>query len=81
MAYIRKAKPEEVTGPLKPVYDNAIKRAGGVAQIIQVMSLDGHVAGGSMNFYVSLMKRPNALDAATREMIAAVTSNVNDCYY
>jgi len=34
-----------------------------------------------MQFYVSLMKRPNALDAARREMLATVVSNVNDCYY
>jgi hypothetical protein len=34
-----------------------------------------------MQFYVTLMKTPNALGAARREMLAAVVSNVNECYY
>ena len=34
-----------------------------------------------MQFYTSLMKTENALTAAQREMLAAVVSNVNDCYY
>jgi alkylhydroperoxidase family enzyme len=34
-----------------------------------------------MQLYISLMKSPNALSPARRELIAAVVSNVNDCYY
>jgi alkylhydroperoxidase family enzyme len=45
------------------------------------MSHDANVAAESMRFYARLMKSPNALDAARRELLAAVVSNVNDCYY
>ena len=59
----------------------ARSRAGGIANIIRVMSLDGRSTAGSMQFYVSIMKSPNALSPARREMLAAVVSNINDCYY
>ena len=81
MAHIRQIEPEEATGPLKAVYDAAIARAGGVAHIIKVMGLDPKVLRSSMQFYVSLMKLENALSPARKEMLAAVVSNINDCYY
>jgi len=46
-----------------------------------VMSLDEPTNQTSTQFYVSLMKTPNALDAACREMLAAVVSNANGCFY
>ena len=52
-----------------------------MANIIRVMSLDGRSTQASMQFYVSLMKSSNALDPARREMLAAVVSNINECYY
>ena len=45
------------------------------------MSLDASALAGSMQLYLALMKKPNALAPAQREMIATVVSNVNDCYY
>ena len=56
-------------------------RAGGVANILRVMSCDARSLQGSMQFYVSLMKSPNALSPARREMLATVVSNANGCYY
>jgi hypothetical protein len=81
MAYIRQIPEGEAEGVLKRVYDAAARRAGAVAGIIRAMSLDGHAAHGSMSFYVSIMKRQNALSAPRREMLATVVSGVNDCYY
>ena len=81
MAHIRQIPESEATGVLKRVYDAALGRAGAVAGIIKVMSLDGHAAQGSMGFYVAIMKRPNALGAPRREMLATVVSCVNDCFY
>ena len=81
MPFIKQVNEDEATGPLKRVYDAAIKRAGGVANIIKVMSLDARSTQGSMGFYTSVMKSENALSAAKREMLATVVSNVNDCYY
>ena len=81
MAYIRQIQESEATGLLKGVYTAGRARAGEVAKIIQVMGLDPCAAKASMRFYVALMRSANALDASRREMLAAVVSNVNDCYY
>jgi alkylhydroperoxidase family enzyme len=81
MAYIRQIAESDATGPLAAVYEAAVKRAGRIANIIRVMSRDGASAAASMQFYVSLMKSPTGLSPARREMLAAVVSNVNECYY
>ena len=81
MAYIKQVTDEEATGATQKLYQTATARAGGVANIIRVMSLDGRIATASMGLYVSMMKSSNSLSGAQREMIAAVVSNANDCYY
>ena len=63
------------------IYETSRDRAGYVANIIKTMSRDARSMQGSMAFYVSLMKSKNALAAPQREMLAAVVSNVNACYY
>ena len=63
------------------IYEAARSRAGDVANIIKTMSRDVRSLQASMGFYISLMKADNALSAARREMLAAVVSNVNACYY
>lgn len=81
MAWIQQVDESEATGTLAQLYKSARDRAGGVANVIRVMSQDADSAAQSIRFYISLMKSPNALSAARREMLAAVVSNVNDCYY
>lgn len=81
MAYIRQIDESEATGATARVYEAAQQRAGGVANIIKVMSRDARSMQASMQFYVSIMKADNALSPARREMLATVVSNVNDCYY
>ena len=81
MAWIRQIPEAEAHGPLKQIYVAATQRAGGVANIIRIMSQDAATTEASMAFYVRLMKSPNALEPARREMLAAVVSNINDCYY
>ena len=81
MAYIDLPSEDQATGLLAQIYDQARARTGGVAQILQVMSRDPETLHGSMALYVNLMKRPNALSSARRELLATVVSNVNDCYY
>ena len=81
MAFIEQVAEEDAEGALARVYEAARQRAGGVANILKVMSLDAGVLQGSMALYVNLMKSPNALPAARRELLATVVSNVNDCYY
>ena len=81
MAYVEQISESDAVGTLANTYAAARQRGGGVAKIIQVMSNDPRSLQGSMQFYVSLMKSPNALAPSRREMIAAVVSNANDCYY
>ena len=81
MAFIKQVSLDEATGVLQRVYDAARGRSGTVANIIRVMSLDGRSVQGSMQFYMSLMKTDNALSGSRREMLAAVVSNINECYY
>ncbi len=81
MAYVPQVGEGDATGALQRVYTAAQARAGGVANIIKVMSLDGQSVQGSMQLYVSVMKTSNALEPARREMLAAVVSNINECYY
>ncbi len=81
MAYIKQVNQDEAEGVLKRVYDAAAGRVGDVANIIKVMSRDGRSVQASMQLYVSLMKSPNDLEPSHREMLAAVVSNINECYY
>lgn len=81
VAYIETIPEEGATGALAAIYQAARDRAGGVAHIIKIMSRDAPSLEGSMALYLSLMKAPNALSAARRELLATVVSNVNDCYY
>ncbi|MEM7783412.1 MAG: hypothetical protein AAF939_00200 [Planctomycetota bacterium] len=81
MAFIKQVESEEATGATKSLYDLSLRRAGGVANIIRVMSNEGEIANASMGFYVSMMKSENSLDGATRELLATVVSNANDCFY
>ena len=81
MAFIEQIAEEQAGGPLRQIYTSARTRAGGVANIIKLMSREAGVLHGSMELYLNLMKSPNGLTAARREMLAAVVSNINDCYY
>jgi len=81
MAYIQQVPIDQATGPTKQLYTAAQDRAGGVANIVRVMSQDGASAGASMGLYVSVMKSENGLSGAQKEMLATVVSNANDCFY
>ena len=81
MPYISVVPENAATGKLLRLYEGAKQRAGRVANIIKMMSLDEEVAAASMRFYVALMREPNALSNPRKEMIAAVVSNHNNCYY
>ena len=81
MPYISTVKPGEATGKVRAIYDAATARAGGVANIVQLMSLDAAVCQNSLGLYASTMLAENSLDRSTCELLATVVSNVNDCYY
>jgi uncharacterized peroxidase-related enzyme len=81
MSYLKMISVANSSGMIRRVYDAATARAGEVAEIIQVMSLDAKSAQASVNLYTNLMKTKNALTPTQRELIAVVVSNANDSYY
>ena len=81
MAWIRTVPEGEATGPLKAVYDEAVKRAGRIFNILKVMSLSPASLRASMGLYMAAMFHPSPLTRAQREMVATVVSATNHCHY
>lgn len=81
VARIETVGEDEARGACARLYEAARGRAGRVAGIVRVMSPSPGVAEASMAFYVRLMKGSSPLSRARREMLATVTSKVNDCHY
>lgn len=81
MAWIKTIGPEEATGHLRQIYDEAIRRAGRVFNILRLQSQNPSVLSASTRFYVSLMHAPSSLTRTEREVLATVTSWANDCFY
>ena len=81
VAYIRTVAPAQAQGRLRQLYDQAQRRAGYVAQVLRLMSVDPGVLEASVNLYLQLMHAPGPLSRAQRELIAVVVSRANNCYY
>jgi hypothetical protein len=81
MAHIRQIPPDEATGLLKRLYDEAVARAGKVFGILRIQSLNARTLDASMGMYKAVMFGPSPLSRAQREMLATVVSRANDCFY
>ena len=81
MPHIRLTEPDEATGLLAAEYDAAIGRAGKIFNIVKAMSLRPETLHTSMEMYRAIMFGPSSLSRAERELLATVTSSVNDCHY
>ena len=81
MAWIRMMEPEEATGELKTEYDQAIRRAGKVFNILKVQSLSPRSLRASTGLYLATMHGPSGLSRAERELLATVVSQSNRCFY
>ena len=81
LPYIRTVPPGEATGKLAAEYEEAHRRAGYVAHILQLQSLNPAVLHAGVQLYIVLMHGPSALSRAERELIATVVSQANDCFY
>jgi alkylhydroperoxidase family enzyme len=81
MAWIREISIEEATGFLKKQLDAAVKRAGRVWNILQVMSLNPRSMDASMKFYGAIMHGESPLSRIQREMLATVVSRELECFY
>jgi uncharacterized peroxidase-related enzyme len=81
MPHIRLIEPDDADGLLKDEYDAAVGRAGKVFNIVKAMSLRPEVLKASMDMYRAVMFGPSGLTRAERELLATVTSQVNECHY
>lgn len=81
MPHIHEVPPEQALGVTKEEYEAAMRRAGRIWHIVSIMSPNGPVMRDSMRFYGTLMFGESPLSRSQREMIAVVTSQVNDCDY
>ena len=81
MAHLRLIDVREASGPLREEYDAAVARAGKVFNIVKAMSLRPEVLKQSMEMYRAIMFGPCGLTRAERELLATVTSQVNECHY
>jgi alkylhydroperoxidase family enzyme len=72
---------DETTGVARREYDGAVRRAGRIWNIVSIQSQLPEVMRDSMRLYSSIMFGPSPLTRAQREMIAVVTSDINDCHY
>ncbi|MFN0057745.1 MAG: carboxymuconolactone decarboxylase family protein [Planctomycetota bacterium] len=81
MAWIEQVSEDSATGKLAEIYAAAAKRAGGVANILKVMSLRPQILEPFLEVYLRLMHGPGSLTPSERELLATVTSRVNQCVY
>ena len=81
MAFICTVHPDVASGALKAEYDQAVRRAGKVWNILRVMSPNPAALRASMALYAQVMHGPSPLSRAQREMVAVVVSKANDCHY
>ena len=81
MPWIKEILPEEASGLLKRQLDAAIKRAGRVWNIVQIMSINAMALKDSIRFYQTLMMGASPLTRSQREMLAVVVSTENHCTY
>ena len=83
MAWIQLIEPDEAVGKVKELYDRAAKAGGGrVGPMVRAGSLNPSALEGRMQLHRALMYgRTSSLSRAEREMIAVVTSVVNQCHF
>ncbi len=81
MPYIEETHPDEASGVTRKEYEKAMRRAGRIWNIVSIMSPHGEAMRDSMRLYGTLMFGDSPLSRSQREMIAVVTSQINECDY
>lgn len=81
MAWIKQVPYAASSGLLRQTYDEALKRAGRIWKIVQVMSLRPKTLQASMQLYAQAMQGSSELTRIQREMLATVVSAELQCLY
>lgn len=72
---------DETRGVARREYDAAQRRAGRIWNIVSIQSQLPDAMRDSMRLYSTIMYGPSPLTRAQREMMAVLTSQVNECHY
>lgn len=81
MAWIKVTPPGEAPAELAEQYARVRDKAGNVANILAVHSLNPPALRAHFDFYKTVMFGPSELTRAQREMVAVVVSSTNRCHY
>lgn len=81
MAWIQQIQDQEAGGVVKKIFDDAIRRAGRVWNIVRLTSLNGGMTRAHMGLYRSVMIADSSLTPRVRETLAVVVSQENACHY
>ncbi|RMF74936.1 MAG: hypothetical protein D6738_05045 [Acidobacteria bacterium] len=82
MPFIRTIPDDEAQGLLRRIYDQARGRAGRVAGIVRVQSLEPHVLDAGIRLYQATTLSPRSpLRRWFRELIAVGVSRANACEF
>lgn len=82
MAWIKQVPEDEAEGQLARIYKAALSRAGRVAGILKVQSINPAALQACMQLYIATTTTQDSpLTRAQREMIATVVSKTNGCHY
>ena len=80
-SFIPPIPPEEAGPELAREYDKALQRAGRIWGVVAIQSHNPAAMRDSIRLYSTLMFGESRLSRAQREMLAVVTSQVNECVY
>lgn len=81
MAFIRTVPESEAEGLLRRIYEDAVRRAGKVYQVVKISSLRPEILRAWLAHYQVLMLGPTTLPRREKEMIAVAVSAANLCDY
>jgi len=73
--------PTDAGPELSREYDKALERAGRIWGIVAIQSHNPAALRDSIRLYGTLMFGESPLSRAQREMLAVITSQVNECDY
>ena len=81
LPWIQQIAVEEATGLLKKQFEDAVRRAGRVWNIVHIMSVNPRAMEASMRFYGMIMHGTSPLTRLQRELLATIVSAELRCHY
>jgi len=81
MAYIRLVRPDEATGLLAKLCDQAVASTGRAYSSVRRMSPNPPVLEASMELHRRIMFAPSGPSRRERELLVVVVSRANECGY